>query len=499
MVAQNYQPLRVLFVASEIAPWSKTGGLGDVAAALPPALLKQGCDIRVLAPWYACHYDPAARLPLVGKGHGYRIVEDSLPPYGIPVWLLENSAFTERTGHPYMDASGQEWSDNPGRFNLLSRAAIALASGCITPAWKADIIHCNDWQTGLVPVWGMLERCSASVIFTIHNLAYQGLSGHDWLNWLALPPWLWHPEALEHHHYLSQLKAGIKFSHHVTTVSPSYAHEICGPEAGMGMDGVLRSRSDSLTGITNGIDDQVWNPATDPCIPHHYDADDLSGKFLAKTALQQEFGLPHRANIPLIAFIGRLVYQKGIDLLLDAITDYLKRDMVQLVVLGAGGWFYEHRLREMSFHFSKRMAIRTGYDEPLAHRIEAGADFFAMPSRFEPCGLNQLYSLRYGTLPIAAQCGGLKDTVSDINLVPSATGATDSGNGFTFPPGDTGSLHHAIGRALHLYEQTERWQLRARSAMREDHSWKSSAHAYYQLYQAIRENRCHQTRWVPSI
>ena len=334
---------------------------------------------------------------------------------GLRVWFAALDSISDRSGNPYHDAHHRDWDDNWYRFGQFSRLAAALAGGRCGVRWQADVMHCNDWQTGLVPVYGMLMRVPAASVFTIHNLQYRGLFGPECMATLGLPAWLWHPDALEFHGQLALIKGGLGFADALTTVSPTYAEEIRTPWFGHGLEGLLHARRARLTGILNGIDDACWNPATDPHLPATYGHDDMAGKAQCKHALQQEVGLHSRATAPLLGVVSRLVEQKGIDLVL-AILDALIERGVQLVVLGRGEPHLEQALQRVAARYPGEVAVRLDFDEGLAHRIEAGADAFVMPSRFEPCGLNQLYSQRYGTPPIVHRSGGLADSVVEIEV-----------------------------------------------------------------------------------
>jgi len=476
--------LRILFVTSEMAPFSKTGGLGDVSGALPRQLLAAGEDVRVLVPWYGrpdlarLRHRATLHLPFSGDGVEILSLADR------PQWLFLRHPDFERAGTPYQNPEGEDWPDNAERFARLCRAAVEIAQARVPElAWQADLVHVNDWQTGLVPYLLELEtRVGAArprTLLTIHNLAYQGRFEAAVMERLHLPASDFHPGGTELYGSFSFLKAGLVFADHLTTVSPTYAREIQDPEFGMGLDGLLRARSTVLSGILNGIDSEHWNPAADPYLPAHYSADDLQGKAICKARLQQELGLFPDPGVPLLGMISRLVEQKGSDLVLALAPELLKRGL-QLVVLGSGDRRLEQGLRELAAAHRGQMAARIGFDEGLSHRIEAGADIFLMPSRFEPCGLNQMYSLRYGTVPVVHETGGLADTVRDVDG-PMARVA----NGFVFHPAQIDALRAAILRAERYFQRTALWHELQRRGMGEDHSWHSAALAYRDLYRGL--------------
>jgi len=475
---------RILFVASEAHPLVKTGGLGDVAGSLPVALQSLGADVRLLLPAYrdavtrAGKLKTVASLPIAGLEAPVKILEGRLPGTALTVWLADFPPAYDRPGNPYLDPRGQPWPDNAMRFALLAHVATALALGRSRIKWHPDVVHGHDWQAGLVPVLLAQEKTRPATVFTIHNLAYQGLFPHQAFTALALPPELWSPEALEFHDQLSFMKAGLVFADQLTTVSPTYAREIQTREFGDGLDGLLRHRAARLSGILNGIDDSEWDPARDRFLARNYSAGKLQGKSANKLALQREFGLPPDADAPLIGMVGRLVAQKGIDLVLDALPGLMHRPL-QLVLLGSGEAGYETALLQQAARYKDRLAVRIGYDEGLAHRIEAGADMFLMPSRFEPCGLNQLYSLRYGTIPVVRRAGGLADTVVDATPENISHGKA---TGIVFQQPVTSALLGAVDRALTLWRDDGRWQKIMLTGMRQDFSWRHSAAEYMQLY-----------------
>lgn len=478
--------MRILFVASEVSPLMKTGGLGDAVAGLAAALHRRGHDVRVLMPAYA---DTLARSAAVTEVTSYtpppelqnsRLLALSPGAEEVPVWLLDAPGFSDRPGNPYTDDSGRPVTDNHLRFGALCRAAVAIAGGRALPGWQAELIHCHDWHAGLVPVYAMLERVPAATVFTVHNLGYHGRFPAAALQQLGLPPWLWHYSALEYHGDLSFIKGGLCFADQLTTVSPGYAGEILTPEYGEGLDGVLRARRDRLTGIVNGLDTVTWDPERDPCLDHHYSSARLAGKERCRQALCREFGL-EEGQAPLIAMVGRLTAQKGVDILLDALPS-LMDEPLRLIVLGSGEHRYEQALREAALSRPGRMAVHMGYDEPLAHRLIAGTDMVLMPSRFEPCGLVQLQALRYGTVPVVRRTGGLADTVVDAT---TATVKAGSASGFCFEQASPGALVAGVRRAMNLYCDRDAWNALQRRGMEQDFSWTDSAGRYEHLYQRL--------------
>jgi len=483
--------MRILFVSSEVHPLMKTGGLADVSASLPRALQALGHDVRVLMPAYRDSLRTAHPLGVKlaatadVAGQSLRLLETRLPDSRNRVWLLDCPALFDRAGNPYYDAAGNDYHDNPERFMLLCRVAALLAMGRLGLDWQPDVVHCNDWQSGLAPLLLREEANRPAVIFTIHNLAYQGVYPHYVFDRLGLPSRYWHADALEFHGNFSFIKGGLVYSDRITTVSPTYAREIQTAEFGWGLEGLLRHRSEVLSGILNGIDTRAWNPAQDPALAVNYSAASLDRKRPNKIAMQAEAGLDAEPDLPLFAFIGRLAEQKGIDLLVDALP-YIVQQPAQAVILGSGEARYESMLRELARKHPGDIALRLGYDEALAHRIEAGADVFLMPSRFEPCGLNQLYSLRYGTVPVVRGVGGLADTVTDVSREALEDG---SANGFVFWGADGAALAEAAQRAIRVYRDAPTWRRLQLAGMKADFSWRHSARSYVALYEQALADR----------
>ena len=484
MPPKTKNPLRVLFVASEAHPLIKTGGLADVAGSLPAALKRLGCDVRLLIPAYRDALTRIrtqtvpARLGISDSVAPVTLRHGTLPGTQVQTWLVDHAPSFDRPGNPYLDPHGRPWDDNAERYTLFARAAAALAMGAAQDRWQPDVVHCNDWQTGLVPALLAVEKQRPATLFTIHNLSYPGQFPYSTFERLGLPASLWSFDKLEFHGQLSCIKGGLVFADKLTTVSPTYAREIQTAEYGCGLDGLLRHRSTDLSGILNGIDTKTWNPATDPCLVSHYNRRTFSGKSLNKRSLQKEFGLPPDLELPVVGLVGRLVQQKGIDQLIRLLPELMQLPM-QLLVLGTGEAEYEHRLLQLAAAHPDRLSVRIGYDECAAHRIEAGADIFLMPSRFEPCGLNQLYSLRYGTVPVVRQVGGLADSVIDATAENIITGAA---TGIIFPGEEDAALTGALQRALALYREAPIWKRLALNGMSRDFSWDTSAQHYLDLY-----------------
>ena len=426
--------MKILFAASEAHPLIKTGGLGDVAGSLPQELKRLRHDVRLILPGYRAVMAGAGQLTLVrelqlpGADAPVRLLQGFLPDSKAVLYIVDSPSHFDRPGGPYAGPDGKDWPDNAARFALFCRAVTEIAQGRAGIDWRPQLVHCHDWQTGLIPALLALEPQRPSTVFTIHNLAYQGL--FDWNTFAALhlPQSFWNMNAMEFYGQFSFMKGGLVYSDWLTTVSPTYAQEILTPEFGCGLEGLLQAREEHLIGILNGANYGIWNPNKDPHIDQPYNSRSLEGKALNKESLQRACRLPVLPDVPLIGHISRLVEQKGIDLLISALPELLKRKM-QMIVLGNGDPEFEKGLQDVAKRHKDRMSVHIGYSEELAHRIEAGSDMFLMPSRFEPCGLNQLYSLRYGTVPVVRRTGGLADTVVD------ATGATleqGSATGFVF-------------------------------------------------------------------
>jgi starch synthase len=475
--------MEILFVASEVEPFSKTGGLGDVAGALPRALTARGHAVTIVTPRYGT-IDP--------EQEGLRPLHRAVHVRGEPtrLWVKKDGDgarllfvehehfFGSRRG--IYGEGGRDYPDNSERFAYLSRAALAIPGAL---RLEPRIVHVNDWQTGLVPFLLRHEHAKdpalagVKTVFTIHNLAYQGVFPKSVVPVLGLPWDVFRYEAMEFFDQLSFMKAGLVFADALTTVSPTYAKEILTPEFGASLDPVLRHRADALVGILNGIDTHAWDPARDPFLPAHFDAKDVSGKAACKAALQRELSLPVRPDVPLVAMVGRLAEQKGIDLVAAALPQLLGLDF-QLALLGSGQPEYEAAFARASREQPHRLAARIGFDEGLAHRMEAGADLFLMPSRFEPCGLNQMYSLRYGTVPVVRAVGGLVDTVEDFD-------GWQRGTGFRFRDYTPSALVTAVRRALDTFRDRRAFRGLVLRGMAEDNSWERSAGRYEALYRRL--------------
>ena len=474
---------KILYISSEAFPLIKTGGLGDVAGSLPAALVKQSQDVRLLLPAYPQVLSKITERKSLAAGSYYNlaveILETSLPGTDVTVWLVDCPALFNRPGGPYTDSHGQVWHDNALRFAVFCHAAVDISLNNLGLHWQPDVVHCNDWQSGLVPALLSLQAERPATVFTIHNLAYQGVFDQRTFDDLHLPYEFWQPDGLEFYSQLSFIKGGLAYADKVTTVSPRYAEEILQPEFGYGLDGLLSSRSEDLSGILNGIDEQHWNPGTDDCLEQKYDRHSLDKKSINKTQLQQELSLPVDVAIPMIGMVSRLVEQKGLDIILQSLSAIVDTPF-QLVVLGTGETHYEIQLSEWAQIYPDQIKVIIGYDERLAHRIEAASDAYLMPSTFEPCGLNQLYSLCYGTLPIATAVGGLADTVIDAS---AENIKNKTANGFVLEEQTAAALINAIQRALALYEKPQTWRQLQINGMSGDFSWQSSAKRYIALYQ----------------
>lgn len=482
---------KILFSSSEVHPLIKTGGLADVSASLPIALRQQGHDIRIIMPAYRKCLEQLdkihtiATLKLDGFHLPVEILQSTLPGTDVELWLVHSPQHFDREGGPYSSPSGEDWQDNAARFALFSRAVAALAMDQAGLDWQPDILHCNDWQTGLAPALIADLPNRPATVFTIHNLAYQGLFSRDIFDALDMPEKFWQSDGLEFYGLLSLIKGGLIYADHITTVSPTYAQEICRYEFGYGLEGLLslRAKQGRLSGILNGIDNNEWDPKIDSYLTKTYSIKNIRNKSINKSSLQQYFGLPEKEEVLLLGLISRLVSQKGIDLTLDAATKLLESGAnIQLACLGSGAAEYEQDLRVLRARFPDKVGVDIGYNEALAHQIEAGADVFLMPSRFEPCGLNQLYSLRYGTLPIVRNTGGLADTVVDATENNRKNGIA---TGFKFDQSTAEALQETIYHALDLFQRPRIWRKMMITAMEQNYSWEQSANTYVQLYESL--------------
>jgi starch synthase len=422
-----------------------------------------------------------ARFSLPGFPFTVGLFACRLPGSQVKVWLVDFPPLYDRPGNPYHDAYGNAWPDNAERFALLNRVACAIALDQLSLKWKPDVVHGHDWHAGLVTALLAPHPTRPATVFTVHNLAHQGNFSREYLYRLNLPKELWSIDGLEFYGQLSFMKAGLQFADRLTTVSPNYAREIQTPRFGHGFDGLLRHRAKSLSGILNGIDDQDWDPRHDRYLETRYSPKAFDKKIKNKLALQQAARLNVDPDIPLMGTVGRLVQQKGTDLILEALPTLMSHP-AQIVLLGTGEPRFEKAWNEATRRYPGKLAVRIDYDEPSAHRIEAGADLFLMPSRFEPCGLNQLYSLRYGTVPVVHGVGGLADTVVDAT---EKNRKKKTATGFVFQEESASALLQAVERALTLYENKKSWRALAETGMRQDFSWDHSALAYLALYRGL--------------
>jgi starch synthase len=479
--------MRVLFASSEIFPLAKTGGLADVSAGLPAALAAHGVDVQLMMPAYPETLDRVrgkAKARCLNGLLGYEdvsIIPALMPDTGLPVWLVDSPSLFGRSGGLYSDADGQEWPDNAVRFAALSHAAARVAMGAVGDDWRADIAHANDWHLGLLPAILAAQRGPRPMsLLTIHNLAFQGLFPADVFSRIGLPNEYFSSDGVEFYGQISFLKAGIRYADRLTTVSPRYAQEIMTPEFGCGFDGLLRARAKDLVGILNGIDYAQWSPQDTSTLQTPYSADDLSGKRSCKWALQEELGLASDPDAPLYVFMSRITEQKMADVLPVVVPQILNRGG-QFAVCGKGDRRIENALRAVAAANPGKVSVRIGYEESWAKRTLAGADVLLAPARFEPCGLTQMYGMRYGALPVVRRVGGLADTVTD-----SGEGATDSAStGFVFDAATADDFSQAIGNASQTYRNKEAWRQMQSRAMTHDFSWRRSADRYLTLYRDL--------------
>lgn len=476
--------MKLLFVASECAPFVKTGGLADVIGAVPKALAPLGIEARVLMPAYPALADLAASGQEVWAArdlHGGPVSVKAVRAEGLSLLLLEAPHLYHRGGSIYLGPDGTDWPDNDLRFGALSRVGADLALGAAGD-WRPDVVHAHDWQAGLVPAYlRQSGQAAPPVVFTIHNIAFQGLFDAARLGPLGLDPALFHAGGIEYYGKLSFMKAGLALSDRITTVSPTYARELKEPAFGMGFEGLLQARRDDLTGILNGIDTEVWDPANDPALAAGYSAQRPGGKARNRPVLLKRFALSPTSEAPLFCVISRLTRQKGLDLLLEALPVLIGRG-ARLAVLGSGDRDLEAGFLQAARQHAGQVGVVIGYNEELSHLMQAGSDAILIPSRFEPCGLTQLYGLRYGTLPVVARTGGLADTVIDANEAALAAGCA---TGVQFAPVTASALIEAIHRTCDLYLQPKVWAGIQRRAMRHPVGWETSAAAYSSLYAAL--------------
>ena len=484
--------MKILCVASEVDPFAKTGGLADVAAALPKALARLGHDVRIVLPLYRqinrAQFGARQTAVTVAVASGERtrearVWECVLPKSRVPVWFIECAPLFDRDG--LYQLQGKDHPDNLERFSVFSQAALRMLPQL---RWQPDVVHCHDWQTSLAaahltmtPLGREPFFSSMGTALTIHNLAYQGLFPKDQWPLTQLPPSAFSIQGLEFYDQINCLKGGLVSAGVLTTVSPTYVREIQTPEFGCGLEGLLRTRADDLVGILNGIDQDEWNPQTDPHIAAHYAEAQPAGKALCKLALQKSQRLPERHDL-LIGMIQRLAEQKGIDIFVQAVEELMALPL-QIVILGTGDPVYHQQLQQLAAKFPEQLAVNLTFDNALAHQIEAGADAFLMPSRFEPCGLNQMYSMRFGTVPIVRRVGGLADTVTDLS--PS-THMAHTATGFVCEEHSSRALAETVRRALTAFRDHAVWTSLMRTGMRLDCSWDRSARAYVAVYERAR-------------
>ena len=483
--------MQVLYITAELYPWVKSGGLGDVAAALPPALIAGGIDVRLLLPGFRGFLDAfpgitdIARLTTPFAAERVRVCLTRLPGSESLAYLVDHPAFYDRPGNPYAGPDGSDWPDNHRRFGLFGWIAAELARGA-DPGWRPDILHGHDWHTGLAPAYLAARPPAAGhvpTVFTVHNLAYRGPFPGTIFPELALPPEFFSIDGVEFFGTVSFIKAGLFYSDRLTTVSPTYAREIQTPAFGWGLDGLLRARNNVLTGILNGVDPRFWDPRHDKNLPQTYCTEHAAaGKRAAKAVLQRRLGLEPGDGGPLHGAVSRLTPQKGLDLVLAGLPD-LVTGGGQLALLGSGDDDLEQAFRAAAEQYRGRVGVAIGYDESLAHLIIGGSDVILVPSRFEPCGLTQLYALRYGALPLVRRVGGLADTVVDATATSLAEGVA---TGFAFDDDSPSALMSAIGRATELFREREIWQRMMRRAMTRDFSWAAAARLYAGVYRTLR-------------
>ncbi|MFC0323922.1 glycogen synthase GlgA [Gallibacterium melopsittaci] len=475
--------MKVLHICSELYPLIKTGGLADVMGALPFAQQAEGMDVRVVLPMY-----PTVAEKLPQHEHSLHLftfaghIEIRHAEYqGIGIYLINAPHLFNRAGNPYHNEYYQDYADNYLRFAILGWVGAALAAGADTWWGEADVLHMHDWQAGLAGAYAVAWNLPVKKIFTIHNLAYAGLFDARHMAELQLPHHFFHVDGLEFYGQISYLKAGLYYADEITAVSPTYAREITDPSMAYGFDGLLQTRAAQhrLHGILNGVDDQVWNPATDPNLEKTYKIGKMQGKKKDKEALQAEFGLAQNPDAPLLVMVTRLVEQKGADLVIAAAETMVNKG-IQLAVLGSGAPHFEESLRHLAATYPSQIGVKIAYNEALSHRMVAGGDVILVPSRFEPCGLTQLYGLKYGTLPLVRATGGLADTV--VDTTPD-TQKVKTATGFVFLHADVTGFLYAIDKMLDIWQKPRQWSLIRSTAMQQDFSWQKAAKSYLALYQ----------------
>lgn len=476
--------IKVLSVASEVFPLIKTGGLADVAGALPQALARTGVGVRTLLPCYPVVREKVKKAVLEHEfteffGGKARILSARFND--IDLYLLEAPHLYDRPGNPYTMPDGANWPDNALRFAALARAAASIGQGLLKN-WQPDIVHAHDWQAGLTPAYLVYDGGPRpKTVMTVHNLAFQGQFPPEMLGRLGLPSHAWRLDGVEYYGTIGYLKSGLQFADRITTVSPTYAAEIRGPDAGMGLDGLLNVRARDLSGIINGIDTRVWDPAADDALESTYDTDNFGARWLNKKALQERMGLDRSDDALLLGVISRLSWQKGLDLVLQSLPTIMEFGG-QVALLGAGDTNLVEGFRAAMGQYPGRVSCEFGFDESLAHQIQAGCDAILVPSRFEPCGLTQLCALRYGAVPVVARVGGLADTIIDANEMALGAGVA---TGIQFFPVTLDAYTGALQRAAELYARPDDWQLLQTNGMTTDVSWAGPARRYADLYRTL--------------
>jgi starch synthase len=496
-ISSGETPRRVLLASAEMVPFAKEGGLADVTGALPKVLAELGVEIRAVIPLYGgldrgkygvkcLEKIPPLQISMGQETETAKVYATKLPDSDVPVYMIYNGRYFDRKGVYNDPETGEGYVDNAHRFIFFQKAVIALLRHL---DWKPEVIHCNDFHTGLIPYYIRIRKGELpegiATLFSIHNLAYQGVEPAEIMNVAEIPPQRFYPMSpFEFYGKVNLMKIGIVHANLINTVSPTYAREIqSSAEYGVGLEGVLRSRASDLSGIINGIDYSVWNPEIDGLLPYKYSAADLSGKAKNKKELLKRNNLPEKGRTPLIGIISRLADQKGFDILEEALVRMMDLNL-QMVVLGTGLRKYQEMFEAAAKKFPQKLAVNLAFDNSLAHLIEAGSDMFLMPSRYEPCGLNQLYSLRYGTIPIVRTTGGLADTIVNYDQ------ESNRGTGFAFREYSSVALLEAVKRAIKCYEDETTWSGLIARAMAADFSWKSSAEKYLKLYnRAVHESR----------
>jgi len=497
----NSSSLRVLLVSPEIAPLAKTGGLADVAGALPKAIAALGHEVRAVMPYFrqvdeagleVVRMGQSVTVPIADHAESAEICVTHLDD--VPIYLIDKPEYYSRE-YLYGTPDG-DYEDNAERFMFYCKAVLAAAREI---DFQPDVIHCNDWQTGLLPALLRVLHASdpfwagAATVYTVHNLAYQGKFWYFDMPMTGLPNEVFTPEGIEYYGQINLMKAGIVYSDVINTVSKRYAKEIQTEEMGCGLEGILTARREDLYGILNGVDYSVWSPENDPHIPAAFSESKMGGKRKCKRALLDEYGIEGRTDKPLIGVISRLASQKGFDILAEAMEDILALDAT-FILLGTGDQQYHDLFTELAAEHAGQVGVKLGFDNALAHRIEAGSDMFLMPSRYEPCGLNQIYSLRYGTIPVVRATGGLDDTIT--NFSPSK----GTGTGFKFKEYSAAALTSTVKKAVNVFKKRESWKQLVRNAMEADFSWERSAREYVKLYgKADARRAAGPARYVPGV